>query len=47
MGGVGGVVEKSILTVWVGLHICGFTDAVQPVFPVAWLFPGFAVLVAR
>ena len=47
LGGVGGVVEKSILTVWVGLHICGFTDAVQPVFPAAWLFPGVAVLVAR
>jgi hypothetical protein len=38
---------KTLLTGSEALHICGFTDAVQPVFPVAWLFPGFAVLVAR
>ncbi|WP_221192207.1 hypothetical protein, partial [Novosphingobium sp. BK256] len=30
-------VEKWPLTVWAVLHICRFTDAVQPVFPAAWL----------
>ena len=37
------LVEKWSLTVVSGLHICRFTDAVRPVFPVAWLSPSGCV----
>jgi len=46
-GGFVGLVEKSVLTVRGVLHICRFTDGVQPVLPAFWLFPEEPGLVAR